>query len=283
MLGRDTARPSRGGEGGEVEQVGEDDYEEDAPRYGPASSVESRALRKALCDLSLLGDDPFLSGQAFNLAIVDEWLTQIEEELLHQLFREDRTPMPEAVFVSAQSQMWIFAAYELLRTWRQRAEDLRKLASKGGLELKLAALRRDVGFVHFGREVRAGQIEKVLEDPARVEAISDDLKRTYIPFTRLEAIRVSLAKHEVRKRHNSVALHPGYGRINQWCGALDYEIEHGRTSVGTINRRDIAEEIRTFPLMDVPSDDELASFDAFMRGSSQEDVTEVKTPVDHSS
>jgi len=101
-----------------VKQVAEDDYEEDAPRYGPASSVQSGSLREALCGLSLLGDDPFLSGQAFNLAIVDEWLTQIEEELMRQLFREDRTPMPEAVFVSAQSQMWIFATYELLRTWR---------------------------------------------------------------------------------------------------------------------------------------------------------------------
>ena len=191
--------------------------------------------------------------------------------------------MPKTVFVSAQSQMWIFAAYELLRTWRQRAKDFRKLASDGGLELKLAALKKDGGFVHFGREVRAGQIEKVLEDPGRIEAIGDDLKRTYIPFTRLEAIRVSLAKHEIHKRHNSVALHPGYGRINQWCGALDYEIEVGRTSLGTINRRDIAEEIRAFPRMDVPSDEDLAAFNAFMRGPTEEEVVEIETRFDRSS
>jgi len=145
--------------------------------------------------------------------------------------------------------------------------------------LKLAALRKDVGFVHLGREVRAGQIETVLEDPSRMEAIVDDLKRTYIPFARLEAIRVSLAKHEVHKRHNSVALNPGYGRINQWCGALDYEIELGGTSLGTINRRDIAEQIRAFPYMDVPSDEDLASFDAFMRGPEDQDVGERGTQV----
>ena len=116
-----------------VDLVADDDYDEDGPRYEPASSIEAGSLRRALCGLSLLGDDPFLSGQAFNLAIVDEWLTQIEEELLRKLWREDRTPTPEAVFVSAQSQMWIFAAYELLRTWRQRAKDFRKLASNGGL------------------------------------------------------------------------------------------------------------------------------------------------------
>ena len=263
--------------------MAEDDYEEDVPCYGPASSIESGALREALCGLSLLGDDPFLSGQAFNLAIVDEWLTQIEEDLLRQLLREDRTPMREALFVSAQSQMWIFAAYELLRTWRQRAENLRKLASNGGLELKLAALRKDMGFSHLGREIRAGQIEKVLEDPNRIQAMGDDLKRTYIPFARLEAIRVSLAKHEVRKRPSSVALHPGYGRINRWCGALDYEIEAGRTSLGTINRRDIAEEIRAFPSMDVPSDEVLATFDAFMRGPTEEEIAEFATRFDRSS
>ena len=266
-----------------VEQVTEGDYQEDAPRYGPASSIESRSLRKALCGLNLLGDDPFLSGQAFNLAIVDEWLTQIEEDLLRQLFSQDRTPIPEAVFVSAQSQMWIFAAYELLRTWRQRAEDLRRLARNGGLELKLAALRKDVGFFHLGRKVRAGQIERVLAEPGRIEAIGDDLKRTYIPFARLEAIRVSLAKHEIRKRQNSVALRPGYGRINQWCGALDYEIEVGRTSLGTINRRDIAEELRAFPRMDVPCDEDLAAFNAFMRGPTEEEVEKFEKPFDHSS
>ena len=244
----------------------DDHYQRDAARYGTASSANAGNLRAALCDLPLLGDDPFLSMQALNLAIVDAWLTPLEEDLLRKLIREDRTPAPEALFVSAQSQMWIFAAYELLRAWRQRAMDMCKWARNGGLRQKLAALREDCGFVHVGREIRASQIERILEDPGAIDVIDDDLKRTHIPFARLEAIRVSLAKHEVRRQKNSIALHPGYGRINQRCGALDYEIEVGGNSLGTINRRDIAEEMRALPDVDIPSDDELADFEAFMRG-----------------
>ena len=258
----------------------DEEYEGDGPRYGPASSVEAGTLRNALCGLNLLGDDPFLRGQAFNLAIVDQWLTGLEDGLLRRLFQEEQNVGPEAAFVSAQSQMWIFAAYELLRTWRQRAEDMRKWERSGGLETKLAALKQDCGFQHFGREIRAGQIESVLKDPGRVDAISDDLKRVHIPFTRIEAIRVLLAKHEVRRRRNSVALHPGYGRINQWCGALDYELEAGGVSLGMINRRDIAEELRALPGADVPDDDHLTSFDAFMRGPTEEEIADMKGMFD---
>ena len=258
----------------------DDEHEDDAPRYGSASSVEAGALRRALCGWTLLGDDPFLSGQAFNLAIVDQWLTELEEQLRRKLFQEDRTPVSEAAFVSTQSQMWIFAAYELLRTWRQRAVDMRRWARNGGLETKLAVLREDRGFRHFGREIRAGQIESVIENPGRIDAIGDDLKRTHIPFTRLEAIRILLAKHEVRRRRNSVALHPGYGRINQWCGALDYELEAGGVSLGTINRRDVAEELRALPEAEVPDDDDLASFDAFMRGPTEEEIADIRRMFD---
>lgn len=92
-------------------------------------------------------------------------------------------------------------------------------------------------------------------------------------FVRLEGIRISLAKHEVRKKKGSVALHPGYGRINRWCGALDYEIENGRYSIGDINRRDIADEIRMLASNGyVPSDEDIASFDEFMRGPKDADI-----------
>ena len=244
----------------------EDHHQEDTTRYGPASSVNAGSLRAALCDLPLFGDDPFLSMQALNLDMVDAWLAPLEEELLRKLVREDRTPALEALFVSAQSQMWIFAAYELLRAWRQRARDVCKWARNGGLRQKMAALREDRGFVHVGREIRASQIERILEDPGTIDLIADDLKRTHILFARLEAIRVSLAKHEVRRQKNSIALYPGYGRINRRCGALDYEIETGGDCLGTINRRDIAEEIRALPDRGIPSDDEVVGFDRFMRG-----------------
>ena len=86
-----------------------------------------------------------------------------------------------------------------------------KWAESGALEQKLAALEKEEGYQHFGRQYRAGQIKAVLADPDRMSAIRRDLKRTHMLFVRLEAIRISLAKHEVRKKKNSVALRPGYG------------------------------------------------------------------------
>ena len=252
-------------------EVPDDCY--DGPRYKRASKIDSSALREALCKLHLLGDDVFLRMQAFNLAIVDQFLMNLEYQVLRKLIDEDGTPVGEAAFLSAQSQMWIFATYELLRTWRARAREMIKWVESGGLEQKLAVYEKDDGYMHFGREYRAGQIRTVLADPNKLDAIRRDLKRTHILFARLEAIRVSLAKHEVRKKKGSVALRPSYGRINKWCGSLDYELENGRYSMGEINRRDIADEIRMLVADDyVPSDEDIASFDTFMRGPDEHGI-----------
>jgi len=75
-----------------------------------------------------------------------------------------------------------------------------------------------------------------------------------------------LPDHEIRGRKNSVALRPGYGRINQWSGSLDYELENGTYSMGFISRRDIADETR--PLFDgsPPADKTISEFDEYLRG-----------------
>lgn len=57
-----------------------------------------------------------------------------------------------------------------------------------------------------------------------------------------------------------------YGRINSWCDTLDYELNNGRYILGYINRRDIADSLRAILSLSVPSDEELGSFDAFMKG-----------------
>ena len=102
----------------------------DFQRYRPPDAIAQSELREALCGLTLFGSDPNFRSQAFNVALVDEFVMKLELDLLRQQFREERTPIPEAMFVSAQSQMWIFAAYELMRTWRQRAKDMIKWANK---------------------------------------------------------------------------------------------------------------------------------------------------------
>ena len=170
------------------------------------------------------------------------------------------------MFLNAQSQMWIFAAYEVMRTWRQRAKDVIKWHANGGIQLKLAVLEENQGYRHPGNDSRAAMLRDVLDDPALVDGLRDDLKRTHILFTRMEYLRVSLAKHEVSGKAKMLALAPGYGRINSWCGALDYELNSGRYILGCINRRDIADSLRAIPSQPVPSDEELESFDTFMKG-----------------
>jgi hypothetical protein len=246
----------------------DEDIEKDrgGPEYRRAEEIGLSELRDALGRLQLFGDDPYLSMQAFNLALVDQTLTGLEYQVLEKLNKEDTTPIPETAFLSALSQMWIFAAYELMRTWRQRARNMVKWAENGALETKLREFGKDLGHQHFGRQFRAKQIKRVLADASIVGKIKDDLRRTHILFARTAAVRISLAKHEVKGRSNSVALMPGYGRINRWCGSLDFDMENGVYSKGYLSRRDIAEGIRAFATTDPPSDETIKEFDAFMRG-----------------
>jgi hypothetical protein len=79
-------------------------------------------------------------------------------------------------------------------------------------------------------------------------------------------IRIALAKHQVPGKAKQIAYAPGYGRINQWCGSLDYQLERGRVILGQISRRDIADELRAMgDRASVPSEDDLKSFDEFMK------------------
>jgi hypothetical protein len=247
-----------------------DDYIEDRddfPNYRDPDEVRETELRTALCGLQLLGDDLYLRIQAVNLSVVDQFVMRLEYDTLRKLNDEESTPLPEAMFLSAKSQMWIFAAYELLRTWRQRAKDVLKLLRSGALARKIEALERDSGHFHAGREIRAAQFRRVLDDPTIAEKVRDDLRATHIPIVRLESIRVALAKHEFRGKKNSIAHHPGYGRINQWCGSLDYEIGTGNAIIDVISRRDIAEGLRaTADRSNLPSREDLESFNTFMKG-----------------
>ncbi|MGB3318288.1 MAG: hypothetical protein WBF65_02455 [Sphingopyxis granuli] len=242
-----------------------EDFHDDGPRYGDVSELGGMEIPAALKGLTLFRD-PYLSMQAFNLAIVDGFLNGLEQQVLRRLIDEERTPIDDSMFLNAQSQMWIFAAYEVMRTWRQRAKDLIKWHANGGLQLKLATLKEDKGFHHPGNASRAAMLRDVIADPGLVDRLRDDLKRTHVLFTRMEYLRVSLAKHEVSGKAKMLAIAPGYGRINSWCGALDYELNSGQYILGYINRRDIADSLRAIPSLPVPSDEELKSFDAFMKG-----------------
>ena len=131
-----------------------DDYIEDRddfPNYRDPDQVKESELRTALCGLRLLGDDLYLRTQAVNLSLVDQFVMRLEYDTLSKLNDEESTPVPEAAFLSPISQMWIFAAYELLRTWRQRTKEALKLLQSGGLAKKIEVLERDGEHFHAGR------------------------------------------------------------------------------------------------------------------------------------
>ncbi|RBB35704.1 hypothetical protein DPV79_27180 [Burkholderia reimsis] len=245
------------------------DFEEhdEGPRYAAPETIDSMALYQSLSNLVFFSDDMYLRSQAHNLNLVDQFLMPLEHKVLRELLETDSTPA-DTYFLLAQSQMWIFAAYELLRTWRQRASEIIKWHANHGLEQKLAALKeRDKTGSHFGLRIRIEQIGRALDDEAIVAELDRQLRHTYIAFTRLEWVRVSLAKHEVSGNPKQAALMPGYGRINNWCGSLDFELENGKYSTGYINRRDVADSIRHFDFTaDPPDDAQLELFDAYMSG-----------------
>jgi hypothetical protein len=72
-----------------------------------------------------------------------------------------------------------------------------------------------------------------------------------------------MAKHQVYGKAKSIALTPGYGRINKWCGPLEYELEAGQVIFGNISRRDIAEAISSLnDRSQMPAVETIADFGA---------------------
>jgi hypothetical protein len=201
-----------------------------------------------------------------NLSIVDQFVMGSNTTHCINLNEQESTP-PEATFLSAMFQMWIFAAYELLRTWRQRAKEILRLVQNGGLVQKVEALERSAGKFHVGQQIRALQFRRAFNDPKIGDKIRDDLRAIHIPMSRLEHLRITPAKHEVRGQKNSIAFAPGYGRINMWCGSLDYEIGTGNVVLDVVSRRDIADGLRgTADRSNLPNEEYLKSFDTFMKG-----------------
>lgn len=188
----------------------------------PTSVPINHALQKLP-----LFDNPYLRMQALNLAFV---------------------------FVSALSQMWIFGLYELLRTWRQRvceilkfAEDLAKLTGsdlekrimKQQHKIKTAYSKTDgIDLMHWR------PFDLAAKDSEFVNQLSNALDRSERVFRRIEALRISLAKHEVPKSKGAYAMAPGYGRIDMTNGSIYWQITHRGNEIDVISRQRIADERR---------------------------------------
>jgi hypothetical protein len=88
----------------------------------------------------------FLHMQLINIELVDRYLEQLEADLLNEYDQRESTPLPQAMFVSAISQMWIFAFYELLRTWKQWVENLFNMGNNLMLWIKVRKGSKNVNY-----------------------------------------------------------------------------------------------------------------------------------------
>jgi hypothetical protein len=171
--------------------------------------------------------------------------------------------------------MWIFSAYEVMRTWVEKAKSYVKTAENSGLHLKLKELKRDRGYINYTALQKAREIQALIEDPKLLGNLQDDLARIQFLFIRVEMIRVALAKHEVRKREGAMLANGLVGFMNRECGSLSYQMNTGMVIQGEINRRDIADGIRSIPDYAVPTPEDVKSYDKFMRGLSDNEAIEL--------
>ena len=194
-------------------------------------------------DLPLF-EDVFLSMQGQSIMLVDFYLRDLERDLLRELIEIERTPFPATLFVSALSQMWIFAVYELLRTWRQRVKDLKRDSRKPATP---ATEQSSVSGLYYNQ-----QLTNVRNKPDYSSKLNQAVNRMEPFFRRIEALRMNLAKHEVPKMQGIPAIAPGYGRIDGVDGSISWQVDLGHNCVDLVSRRSLADQLRTFVIKRPP-------------------------------
>jgi CBS domain-containing protein len=209
-------------------------------------------LHEVLRGLPLL-DEVFLGMQAMNVDVVDAYLEELEAQLLQEYIERDRMPIQSALFLSALSQMWVFAVYELLRTWRQRIREVlrwaEELAALGDDEREVAVAAKRGEIERRASEARDAEVGWRVFDRADdaqfVEELWSASNRAELAFHDVEAVRMTLAKHEVPRQGGVYAGAPGYGRIDMSNGSIYWQVELGRNEVTVLSRRGIADALRT--------------------------------------
>jgi len=194
-------------------------------------------------------DDLWLGMQVRNIALVDlDFLRPMEGEALSAYLERDRTPVDILMPLSALSQMWIFSLYEFLRTWRQRANYLLKLADEYA-QLPLGArqsyveeaakrLEAKKRMLRIGPDIYAKELE-LFENTEFVNKVRSYRDNTEWIFREAEALRITLAKHEVPKTDGLLAETPGYGRMSYNDGSIYWFVTLKDASQIKVDRREL--------------------------------------------
>jgi hypothetical protein len=198
-------------------------------------------------------DDVYLGMQAQNIAIIDmTMLRPLEEMALDEFFSDaDHVSGPTLSKLSALSQMWVFALYEFLRTWRQRARTLIRFEdelAKRTTDKERAACMKEITdgvtakarLVKFAPVFYLDHVAKV-GDKEFINAIRRYKENTEPLFREVEAIRMPLAKHEVAGKEKLFAEAPGFGGVNKLTGSMYWQIVLSENEVTIIERRTLAD------------------------------------------
>jgi len=216
---------------------------------------ENYNLFNALMSLPFFIDNIYLSMQAQNIAVVDAYLRDLEQGLVIECWNTERTPVSSAVFVAALSQMWVFAAYELLRTWKQMAQeiiiDIESPApnpeasdqTKSGRSRRIKKVKR-TKVSEESVEYYNDSLSKAASNPDIIKAIQHSRDAIKPAFRRLTEIRIALAKHEVAGAASVHAHAPGYSRIDTTTGSIYWMVDKKDGTSEIISRRDLADDIQ---------------------------------------
>lgn len=208
-------------------------------------------LHDVLRALPLVDGDHYIGMQATNLAIVASILEPLEDDVAGEYAYTDRLPIEGFMRVSALSQLWIFGVYEFLRTWRQWVEDVLKRCQvldrldagsrDERLKVELEVLRQRSPSSPGGIPYSRGFEQAALDSTYR-RLLEEALYRSDLPFRRIEAVRVHLAKHEVPKG-NVYGSGAGYGRIDI-DRSVQFHVPLGDNEITMVSRRGIERDLR---------------------------------------
>lgn len=218
------------------------DEHNDVP-YESWDKLDFSIITMGMKNLPFFKDDLYLGMQAMNVGIVDSVITEQEYALLREWFRIERTPTELAMAVSALSQMWVYGLYEVLRMWRDRRYQFEKLRQSGGIDPKIENMPDDEP-LNLTLEVRKRQLLRYRDDVAYRTEIENTWARIEPAYRMTELFRMNLAKHCAPGKDGVVPPAPGYGRINHWCGAMDYELVEKDGYFSVLNRRNLADALR---------------------------------------
>ena len=221
-----------------------DEYDEhdDLP-YLPWNQLDFSVITMGMKHLPFFEDDVYLGMQAMNVGVMDSIVTDFEYRLLREYFEIEKTPLETAMAVSALSQMWVYGLYEVLRMWRDRRYQFDKLFKNGGIDPKIEGMPDD-DLLNLTIEVRKDQLKRYKDQPEYRQSIEDAWVRIEGVYRMTELFRINLAKHCAPGKDGAIPRAPGYGRINNRCGAMDYELIVKDGYYTTMNRRDIADALR---------------------------------------